>query len=105
VGAGNGGVYATTDGGSTWSPQSLPDGNPILSDISCPTTSDCWAVGSDGFLEVRAAVLATTDGGSTWNTQNLPDGIESLNGVSCPTASDWLGRWRGRHRLCRGRHH
>ena len=86
VGVGNDSVYGTADGGSVWTPESLPAGDPILTDISCPTTSDCWTVGTDGSL-INATVLATTDGGTTWSTQSVPPATESLTGVSCPTAS------------------
>jgi photosystem II stability/assembly factor-like uncharacterized protein len=34
-------VIATTDGGSTWAPQTLPSGVEVRDGISCASTSDC----------------------------------------------------------------
>jgi photosystem II stability/assembly factor-like uncharacterized protein len=68
----------TADGTWTWQ-NPLPEGNPLFS-ISCPTTSACFAAGSDGRL------LATTDGGATWVTKT--SGTQTgLNAISCADAS------------------
>jgi photosystem II stability/assembly factor-like uncharacterized protein len=37
-------ILATTDGGSTWNPQSSGTNN-YLSGVSCPTATTCFAVG------------------------------------------------------------
>jgi len=72
-------------GGSTWSTDTLPSSAQDVTSISCPTTSDCLALGFevDGF-----DVFATTDGGSTWTAESLPSGASDLNSISCPTNSD-----------------
>lgn len=64
-GGGSGGVIRkTTDGGATWTTQTPPGGTSRLRDISCASTSHCWAVGSGGDL------IATSNGGTTWSPQN-----------------------------------
>ncbi len=86
-------VLATTDGGKKWHPQfeSTQLQNPAsaglyaLNGISCPTTRECWAVGSTS--SGSGAVVATSDAGRTWQAQPLPVGIGGLNSVSCPTSS------------------
>jgi photosystem II stability/assembly factor-like uncharacterized protein len=74
----SGTIFATSDGGATWSPQSS-GGASLLSAVSCPTTSSCWAVSYYG-------IIATTDGGATWTSQNYGI-LNLLYDISCPTAS------------------
>jgi photosystem II stability/assembly factor-like uncharacterized protein len=81
VGAGHGEMLRTTNGGATWFRQDLPAGTPELLSISCPSVSDCVAVG------FGSASWATTDGGRTWTTQSVPAGVTDLRSVSCPTVS------------------
>ena len=87
--AGGGGVgqliYGTSDGGKTWSPQSVPDFTGV-DGLACPTASVCVAGGYDGQRASgpTAAVARTTDGGSRWTAQVFPGG--TANGVACPTA-------------------
>jgi len=95
-------VVSTANGGTTWSTQAPPNtvtqkiaGPRIvrLSSISCPTTSDCWAVGATSTNS--GVVVATTDGGKVWRiqfpstgiTKTLSGGLYTLNGIWCPTAS------------------
>jgi len=56
---GTGAVAKTTDGGDTFTVQSIPSSNPLHS-ISCPTRMTCYAGGDFG------TVLKTTDGGANW---------------------------------------
>ena len=96
-------VVSTTDGGTTWSTQTLPNtvtknisGSRIVrfSSVSCPTTNDCWAVGATSANS--GVVVVTTDGGKKWSiqfpssglTQTLLGGLYTLNGISCPTGND-----------------
>jgi hypothetical protein len=51
-----------------------------LSSVSCPTTTDCTAVGN----QTPSGPLAENWNGSTWTVQTTP-GTASLTGVSCPT--------------------
>jgi photosystem II stability/assembly factor-like uncharacterized protein len=53
--------------------------------ISCPTSSDCWAVGWKAGPSTGGAILATTDGGTSWAIQREPQ--YQLSAVSCPTSS------------------
>jgi len=69
-------VVVTTDGGARWHEEAVPavQSGILLSDISCPSVSNCWVGGGSG-------LLATTDGGLTW--QELDSGwVDSL---SCPS--------------------
>ena len=60
VGSSNAFVH-TTDGGATWTPQTLPPSRWFnCSGVSFATSSVGWAAGDDGDL------LKTTDGGATW---------------------------------------
>ena len=69
----------STDGGATWTVQSL--GNYDLLSISCSDANTCTAVGNDnsGTLGI---ILRTTDGGVTWNQQSVGPAISFL-GISC----------------------
>jgi photosystem II stability/assembly factor-like uncharacterized protein len=76
----------TTNGGSSWTKASMPyaafsDNETVLRGVSCPTTSQCVAVGSGGIL------VTSSNGGSTW-TGRKSGTTETLRGVSCPTTSD-----------------
>jgi photosystem II stability/assembly factor-like uncharacterized protein len=69
-------VVVTTDGGTRWHEEAVPASTTgiLLSDISCPSVSNCWVGGGSG-------LLATTDGGLIW--QQLDSGwVDSL---SCPS--------------------
>ena len=68
-------IFATTDGGVTWSPQSLPPVNAIGS-VDCPTPSTC-------LVASRGGVLSTTNGGTTWSLLNAGT-ANDLIGVDCP---------------------
>ncbi|MHB8319298.1 MAG: DUF6531 domain-containing protein [Acidimicrobiales bacterium] len=67
----------STDGGASWSVQE-PLGNYSVSSISCPSTSNCYAVGSVVVLTAPntytnyGAILATTNGGNTWFNEHVP---------------------------------
>jgi photosystem II stability/assembly factor-like uncharacterized protein len=78
TGAGHGEMLRTTNGGATWFRQHLPAGTPELRSVSCPSVSDCMAVG------FGSASWATTDGGKTWTQQPAPAGVADLRSVSCP---------------------
>ncbi len=67
-------LVGSTDGGASWAVQE-PLGNYSVSSISCPSTSDCYAVGRVEVLTAPntytqfAAILVTTDGGNTWTAE------------------------------------
>ncbi|GAC1433132.1 MAG: hypothetical protein NVSMB65_06890 [Chloroflexota bacterium] len=68
-------ILTTGDGGATWVPRPSPV-RWALSDVSCPTSRVCYAVGGMG------TVLMSSDGGATWMAQDLNTST-GLTGVSC----------------------
>jgi photosystem II stability/assembly factor-like uncharacterized protein len=75
-------LYATTDGGSTWSRSNGLVASDLY-DVDHPTASVGYAVGNDG------TVLRTADGGSNWRllTGDLLGSGNHLRGVSFGSAS------------------
>jgi len=63
--AGGGLLFQTTDGGSTWTPQTTPS-NFIVTGVSFADVNNGLLTG--GFRGVGAAMLRTTDGGISWTT-------------------------------------
>jgi hypothetical protein len=51
-------VVTTTNGGGTWTIEHVPGEISLLRDISCPTASQCWAVGSSS----TSGVILTLNG-------------------------------------------
>ncbi|MDA8342693.1 MAG: sialidase family protein, partial [Actinomycetota bacterium] len=72
-------ILTSTDGGVTWTSQSVPNGVTQLAAVSCPSTTSCVAVGS--------AILTSTDGGVTWTSQSVPSGVTQLAGAACPSTT------------------
>ncbi len=83
-------IAATTNGGLTWKPQQVAGGStPQLSGVSCPTATDCMAVGSNGAsLPGSGVVITTTDGGATWAAAAAPANALVVSSVTCASASD-----------------
>jgi photosystem II stability/assembly factor-like uncharacterized protein len=80
-------IFATADGGVTWSPQVIPSGDTGgLLAISCvPSTEVCLAGGNGGNL------LSTSDGGTTWVVSTIATGFGTVEHVSCTSITDcWL---------------
>jgi photosystem II stability/assembly factor-like uncharacterized protein len=73
-------LLATSDGGATWTTQTLPDGIGRLGRMAVIDAGHGWATGMT--VAGRPVVLATTDGGATWSSQTLPDGIRELRDVA-----------------------
>lgn len=88
-------IIGTSDGGQTWSRESLPAVplNDEIWGIVCPTVSVCWLDGlydSDSSVAVERSV----DGGNTWAPVAIPAAIEQQTrsnpyafGISCPDAN------------------
>ena len=77
-------MVATTDGGATWSVQSLPPSLGYLSGIACASTRACTAVGQVGLTDIGpGAIVTTTDGGGTWALQSVPAGTTDVTAVAC----------------------
>jgi photosystem II stability/assembly factor-like uncharacterized protein len=56
-----------------------------LSAVTCPTTSQCYAVGETTFK--TGMVLVSADGGTTWTQYNVPTGVGTLSAIACSGAS------------------
>ena len=89
-GEGPGVVLKSTDGGTGWTPQTLPTGTGPLSAVSCASTSVCEALGSDPYVGAPF-IVGTTDGGANWQSQTAPSGNQTLTQLSCPSTSDCTG--------------
>lgn len=73
-------VLSTTDGGSTWSGE-LYSVN--VGELSCPSTTDCYAAGNNG-LTSSGFLFTTADGGTTWVEAPAPSTVENLGSAACP---------------------
>lgn len=83
-------ILATTDGGATWTNQTVPSGVASLDAVACPSPATCYAVGFGGG-SYDGVIVATTDGGTTWRSQSTPVGGDDtsgyLSGVACPSTT------------------
>jgi hypothetical protein len=95
----------STDGGATWSWQSLPRGTSELTAVTCTSTEICEAVGSFGTLSNPSGssgsagtingnappppsfAMRTTGGGARWVFQRVPASATGLEFISCSSAS------------------
>lgn len=68
-----GAVYATTDGGSTWTPRGAVSGTAQWDSIACVGTDRVWVAGGHSEASDRSlcAIYATSDGGAHWRAQEL----------------------------------
>lgn len=73
-------ILATTDAGATWTAQASGTTRNLLG-VSCPTATQCWAVGQGG------TILATGDGGTTWVPETSGTG-QNLDAVSFVGSQD-----------------
>jgi photosystem II stability/assembly factor-like uncharacterized protein len=76
VGDGDVGVLGTTNGGITWTPQTLPPSVESLASVDCRSLAVCEAVGQTA--DEAGAAVGTTDGGATWVLQRMPGASTSL---------------------------
>jgi large repetitive protein len=70
------------------SPTSSADGQ--FAAVSCPTTSECVAVGAGGPSQQTGLVEVSNDGGSTFTDQPVPSGTQDLNSVTCLNGLDCI---------------
>src|SRR5580692_6402751 len=69
---------------ATWTSRSLPGGVGSLTDVVCPSETQCFAVGS---AEIGGPgwIIASSDGGDTWTlVDSTPEG-QAFNAIACPT--------------------
>ncbi len=77
-------VVATTDGGRTWTNQTVPPTVAYLTDVACADARRCVAVGQSGTSSSGpGAVIATTDGGTIWTAQVLPPAATDVTAATC----------------------
>jgi photosystem II stability/assembly factor-like uncharacterized protein len=83
-------IAATTNGGTTWKAQAVSGGStPQLSGVSCPTATECVAVGSNGAsLPGSGVVITTSDAGATWTSVASPQNALAVLSVTCASPSD-----------------
>jgi hypothetical protein len=78
--AGNGAIIlSSSDGGSTWTPSSIPPGVSGIESIACPTATRCIGVGS--------LVIVSNDGGQTWQIAPVNGGVIQLTSISCASST------------------
>jgi len=70
-------VMATSGGASV--------GNGSFNAVSCPSATECVAVGGDAGLNGVAST--SSDGGSTWTQGGLEENEPELNAVDCPSTT------------------
>jgi hypothetical protein len=83
-------IAATTNGGLTWKAQQVQGGSsPQLSGVSCPTATECMAVGSNGAsLPGSGVVITTGDAGAVWSAATPPSNALVISSVSCASPTD-----------------
>ncbi len=83
-------IVATKNGGTSWKAQQVTGGTtPQLSGVSCPTVTECMAVGSNGAsLPGSGVVVTTTDAGTTWSPTTAPPNALAVTSVACADPID-----------------
>jgi|GEM_PF-959295 len=84
---GSGFAGSTTNGGASWSRQTLPTGIDDLFGVSCGSRHVCIAVGANQ-ASGQAVVVRSTDSGTTWHEVADPWHATSLVNVSCASSLD-----------------
>ena len=88
--AGWAGLRPALAAGRTWTTQlTLSD----LHSITCPSSSDCLAVGSNATAPV---LYQSTDGGQTWNLRTVASSIGYLQAVFCQSGAGSSNCWAAR---------
>lgn len=72
-------IFATSNGGSTWTLQSS-NTSERLNRIACVSVTTCFVGGDSG------DVIATFNGGQTWETVYTDPQGSAINSIACPTA-------------------
>jgi photosystem II stability/assembly factor-like uncharacterized protein len=70
---------------STWQVSASYPAVSGVSEIACPSTSVCYAAGTDS--SKAGDVLRTSDTGIRWRSETLPSGVDGITGISCPSVS------------------
>jgi len=82
VGGTVGGIYRSTDGGSTWAEDASPQGVAATqvvfeSTVNAGTTATAWAAMGNPFGEAANGIYKSTDSGATWTKQ--AGGLPTVN--------------------------
>ncbi len=79
-------VLLSRDGkAAAWRTTTLPDGTAPLTEVACPTTSSCLALGT-------GVALVSGDDGATWSPATTPPSTSvQFDALTCPTSSTCLG--------------
>jgi hypothetical protein len=72
----------TTDGGLTWTDETVPSNAEVLWDVACTSPGVCW---SPAQIATGSEILSTTDDGMTWAVQAIASGASPIF-ISCPAA-------------------
>ncbi len=93
------GIFASTNGGVTWTREKLPSGAPDMTGLQFLDGSDGWAVGTsydqDDEYPQQGWVLHTTDGGKSWaRLAGLDDSLATTVHFS-DAQHGWLGGLNG----------
>lgn len=89
-------VYATTNGGESWTKGSLPTGFIANPDLDCYTEITCVLGGLSSLSNSNAngfnqgILLYTTDGGASWSQAVTPTGFGEVGSVSCVASGQCL---------------
>ncbi|MGH9293248.1 MAG: DUF6531 domain-containing protein [Acidimicrobiales bacterium] len=81
-----GGVIETTNGGSSWSPDSLPQGTPALSAVSCSSSGTCAAVGGSS-QGSPGTLLYQSSPGQAFAAVAVPSGVGEVTAIACAAGS------------------
>ncbi len=88
----SGTVMRTTDGGGTWARTHVGQTSLRLSDVSMPTSTLAWVVGTDDYSAVPT-IKSSTDGGATWTAQDPGFEHGYLSVLACGTDGGWAAGW------------
>ncbi len=59
-----------------------------LTSVSCPQSTDCFAVGTGSGNPAQPLIIFTNDIGTSWTSQTVPTGVGYLTAISCASASN-----------------
>jgi hypothetical protein len=75
-------IIATANGGKTWSLLTVPRGIGFLDGLSCPNSTDCWAVGGDVIISTAGPTIESFS-----PTSGKPGTVVTLNGINLSGAT------------------
>ena len=83
---GRGVIITTTNGGSSWTRQHVPNTAAAFTDVSCPSSGSCVVVGTSVAATPQAGVVVLTgEGSNTWRRADSVAVSQPVTAVSCPS--------------------